>query len=190
MIGSTNALEGWRVVGRDGELGTLKDFYFDDQRWAIRYLIVHTGGWFRGRDVLLSPVFSGTANNWDGAFHIEVSRAQVERAPDIDMRKPVSRQLEAQYGRYYDYPPYWAYGVGGALWGWGPSPTTRIEPSVHQEMVEREMREREAASTAVRTRTCAAPGKSWATTSKRGMARSAISKICCSTRRAGRFVTS
>jgi hypothetical protein len=144
MIGSTNALEGWRVVGRDGELGTLKDFYFDDQRWAIRYLIVHTGGWLRGRDVLLSPVFTGTANNWDGAFHIEVSRSQVERAPDIDTRKPVSRQLEAQYGRYYDYPPYWAYGIGGALWGWGPAPTTRIEPSVHEEMVEREMRERES----------------------------------------------
>lgn len=143
MIDSTNALEGWRVVGRDGDLGTLRDLYFDDERWAIRYLIVHTGGWLRGRDVLLSPVFSGPVNDWDGAFHIEISRDQVERAPDIDTRKPVSRQLEAQYGTYYDYPPYWAYGLGSALWGWGPLPTSRIEPSVHEEMVEREMRARE-----------------------------------------------
>ncbi len=44
-------------------------------------------------------------------------------------------------------------------------------------MVEREKRAKaRPASTAVRTRTCAAPGKSWATTLKRGMARSARSK--------------
>jgi uncharacterized protein YrrD len=144
MIGSTNALRGWRVVGRDGELGTLQDFYFDDERWAIRYVIVRTGGWLRGRDVLLSPVFSGPINDWDGAFHMEITRSQIERAPDIDTRKPVSRQLEAQYGAHYDYPPYWAYGVGGALWGWGPLPTSRIESSVREDMVAREMREREA----------------------------------------------
>lgn len=143
MIGSVNALEGWRIVGRDGELGTIRDFYFDDDRWAIRYIVVHTGGWLHGHDVLVSPVFAGDVNDWDGAFHVELTRSQVEHAPSIDTRKPVSRQLEAQYGSYYDYPPYWAYGLGGALWGWGPLPTSKIEPHVHEDMVERELRERE-----------------------------------------------
>lgn len=144
MIGSINALEGWRVVGRDGDLGTLRDLYFDDERWAIRYLIVRTGTWLFGRDALVSPVFARNIDNRDGAFHVDLTRAQIERAPDIDTRQPVSRQLEARYASYYDYPPYWAYGLGGgALWGWGPLPTSTIEPRIREEMIAREMQERE-----------------------------------------------
>ncbi len=101
MIGSTNALEGWRVVGRDGELSTLKAFYFDDQRWAIRLSHVHTGGWFRGRDVLLST--RSSAGRLTTGTAPSTSRSRAPRSSAhlliLDMLKPVSRQLEAQYGR-------------------------------------------------------------------------------------------
>ena len=40
----------------------------------------------------------------------------MERSPDIDTRKPVSRQHEAQYFGYYGYPYYWG---GAGLWGIG-----------------------------------------------------------------------
>jgi len=39
----------------DSEIGKVNEFYFDDQSWTIRYLIVETGNWFNGRKVLISP---------------------------------------------------------------------------------------------------------------------------------------
>jgi hypothetical protein len=37
----------------------VKDFYFDDKTWAIRYLVADTGNWLTGRQVLLSPYSFG-----------------------------------------------------------------------------------------------------------------------------------
>jgi hypothetical protein len=38
------------------------DFYFDDQFWAVRFLVVRTGQWLAGRKVLLSPMAIGHAS--------------------------------------------------------------------------------------------------------------------------------
>jgi PRC-barrel domain protein len=40
---------------RDGEIGKLEELYFDDQSRIVRYLVVDTGGWLSGREVLISP---------------------------------------------------------------------------------------------------------------------------------------
>jgi hypothetical protein len=143
MIHSVNALEGCRVVGGDEEVGTLRDVYFDDEHWTIRYLIVRTGNWLSGRDVLVSPVFAREVNGPDGALHVDLTREQIERAPEIDTAKPVSRQMEASHGAYYNYPPYWTFGYAAPLWGWGPLPTSKVEPGVREDMIARELRERE-----------------------------------------------
>jgi uncharacterized protein YrrD len=45
------------IRATDGELGTVDDIYFDDETWAIRYLIVDTGGWLGGRRVLILANF-------------------------------------------------------------------------------------------------------------------------------------
>jgi hypothetical protein len=50
---------------------------------------------------------------------VSLTRAQVEHSPDFDTRKPVSRQQEAEYFRYYGYPYYWG---GAGLWGMGAYP--------------------------------------------------------------------
>jgi hypothetical protein len=55
MLESTHLLTGFSLETEDGEIGSVKDFYFDDQYWNIRYLVVETGNWFFGRKVLISP---------------------------------------------------------------------------------------------------------------------------------------
>jgi len=56
MLTNTMHLKGFVIRATDGELGTVDDFYFDDETWAIRYLTVDTGGWLGGRRVLISPI--------------------------------------------------------------------------------------------------------------------------------------
>jgi PRC-barrel domain len=55
MLRSLKQLYGDKLGATDGEIGHIKDFYFDDQNWAIRYLVVDTGTWLPGRKVLISP---------------------------------------------------------------------------------------------------------------------------------------
>ena len=40
----------------DGQMGSVQELYFDDQNWTVRYLIVKTGGWLSGRNVLIPPI--------------------------------------------------------------------------------------------------------------------------------------
>ena len=114
MLTNTKHLKGFTIRATDGEIGTVSDFYFDDQTWAIRYLVVETGGWLGGRIVLISPI-SVFNTNWEGKqFDVVLTKKQVEDSPDIDTHKPVSRQHEAAYFGYYGYPLYWE---GPNLWG-------------------------------------------------------------------------
>jgi sporulation protein YlmC with PRC-barrel domain len=54
MLRRLRDLEHWTVLSSDGhDLGTIQDFYFDDERWTIRYVVVKTGRWLTGRTVLL-----------------------------------------------------------------------------------------------------------------------------------------
>ena len=119
MLITASRLRDFRIQARDGELGTVGGLYFDDETWAVRYLLANTGGWLNGRGVLLSP-FSVVHTDPE-TEHIEVSltKEQVERSPDIDTQRPVSRQHEAEFLGYYGYPYYWD---GPSLWGAGYYP--------------------------------------------------------------------
>ncbi|HVL34769.1 MAG TPA: PRC-barrel domain-containing protein [Burkholderiales bacterium] len=105
-------LKGDAIVARDGELGSVRDVYFDDQRWAVRYLVVDTGKWLPGRKVLISPASVTGAD--ERSLRVALSREQVQNAPDPGEDPPVSRLMEEAHAKHYGYPPYW---TGPYLWG-------------------------------------------------------------------------
>jgi hypothetical protein len=114
MLRNTSQLKGLVIRATDGEVGTVDQFYFDDDSWAVRYLTVDTGGWLGGRRVLISPM-SVINTNWQARrVDVALTKTQVENSPDIDTQMPVSRQHEAAYLQYYGYPYYWG---GPYLWG-------------------------------------------------------------------------
>ena len=114
MLTKTTNLKDFVIRATDGELGTIDEFYFDDETWAIRYLTVQTGGWLDQRRVLISPMSIIRADWQHRRLDVNLTQKQVENSPDIDTHKPVSRQHEAEYLGYYGYPYYWD---GPNLWG-------------------------------------------------------------------------
>jgi uncharacterized protein YrrD len=136
MLRTVKNLDGCRILATDGAIGSVKDVYFDDEQWVVRYLVVDTGGWLSGRNVLVSP-YAVKFIAWDTrAIAVDLTRDQVQRSPDIDTNKPVSRQREAEYHRYYGYPQYWPY---SAYWAWGaipllvpPDPQIRAEAEANR----------------------------------------------------------
>ena len=125
---NTKELYGRRLTATDGEIGHVKDFYFDDKTWVIRYLVADTGGWLSGRQVLLSPHAFGRVQPDEKAIAINLTRKQIEHSPSIELHQPVSRQYEIDYYRYYGWPAYWS---GGSIWGFGGYPMV-IPPSKDQ----------------------------------------------------------
>ena len=62
MLRNLKDLQGYALRATDGDVGTVKDFYFDDDRWVVRYLVVETGSWLASRRVLISPFSIGVTN--------------------------------------------------------------------------------------------------------------------------------
>jgi hypothetical protein len=114
MLRNVNHTVGFAIRATDGEIGKVAEFYFDDVHWAIRYLVVNTGNWLAERLVLISPI-SISGIEWEAKrVDVRLTRSQVEKSPDIDTHKTVSRQHEAEYMLYYGYPTYWD---GPYMWG-------------------------------------------------------------------------
>jgi hypothetical protein len=110
MLRSMKDMEGYAIGATDGVIGQVRDFYFDDEAWVIRYLVVKAAE----RMVLISPISMGLPDWEEKILPVSLTQKQVANSPDIDTDKPVSRRQEMGYLGYYGYPNYWG---GGGLWG-------------------------------------------------------------------------
>lgn len=119
MLQDIKELYGDTLAATDGEIGHVRDFYFDDKKWVIRYLVADTGTWLTGRLVLISPRAFGRLDQAGRTLHINLARKQIEGCPSIESHMPVSRRYEVEYHRYYGWPEYWS---GGAMSGLGGFP--------------------------------------------------------------------
>jgi hypothetical protein len=125
MLKSLKQLYGGKLSAADGEIGHVKDFYFDDQNWVVRYVVVNTGSWLSGRQVLVSP-HAFVSLDWTGKLLLlSLTRKQIEACPSIESHKPVSRQYEEAYYKYYGWPYYWE---GSGLWGMSGFPILELPP--------------------------------------------------------------
>jgi uncharacterized protein YrrD len=125
MLHSIQQRYGEKLRATDGEIGHVRDFYFDDKTWTIRYLVADTGGWLSGRQVLISPHALGHLYRQGKVLLVNLTREQIEKSPSIDEHKPVSRQHEEEYHRYYGYP---YYAETWPLWGLAGYPVVAPPP--------------------------------------------------------------
>jgi uncharacterized protein YrrD len=117
MEHNINGLIGYSLEATDGEIGEVVDFYFDDETWTIRYLVVKTGGWLSGRKVLISPAALLNTGFGPGLIPVKLTQEQVRTSPDIDTDKPVSRQKEAMLNKHHFWDNYWGSGGYGGQMG-------------------------------------------------------------------------
>jgi hypothetical protein len=139
MLTNATHIEGLVIRATDGELGSVEKLYFDDETWAIRYLVVDTGSWLSGRQVLISPI-SVVNTDWQAKrLDVALTKKQVENSPNINTHLPISRQYETEYSGYYGYANYWG---GPYLWGPAFYPATlRLPGSAASEAMAHRIRE-------------------------------------------------
>ncbi len=125
MLRKAEALYKYTLGAVDGEIGKVKDFYFDDRTWTVRYLVADTGSWLEERLVLISPYALVSVDEEREIITTNLTRKQIENSPPADSDKPVSRQFEALYYEYYGWPAYW-YGP----YAWGANPPRAVRERI------------------------------------------------------------
>jgi hypothetical protein len=84
MLRSLKELERTTVSATDGDVGSVANFLFDDDRWAVRYLVVETGSSFDARRVLVSPI-SFRSVDWPArVVHLGLTCREIENSPGSD----------------------------------------------------------------------------------------------------------
>ena len=120
IVGS--ALKGYAVEASDGRIGTVKTFLFDDTTWKIRWLVIDTGHWLTGRQVLVHPSSIAAPDHERQHLPVNLTKAQIEASPDIQQDEPVTMQMQDHLYSYYGWDPYWGPDYyGGGLMGIGTS---------------------------------------------------------------------
>jgi sporulation protein YlmC with PRC-barrel domain len=108
-------LRGYTLGASDGEIGKVKEAYFEDDTWKVRYLVVETGRWLSGRTVLIPPAALIKGDWHNKSIAVNLTKEQIKNSPDIDTEKPVNRQQEIELYGHFGWPYYW----GRGLWAGG-----------------------------------------------------------------------
>jgi hypothetical protein len=114
---SSSAIDGFTVLDRDGEAGTVEDVYFDLIRWVLRYLLVRHEPLVR--DILISPLIIDTLRWSERRIWLRLFDEEIDAAPAIDTAQRITRRQEKSYDEYFFVPDYWQ---GENLWGQESTP--------------------------------------------------------------------
>jgi hypothetical protein len=104
---SVKEVTGYHIEADDGEIGHVEDFIADEEDWTIRYIVVDTRNWLPGKKVLIAPWMIRSVRRDESKVHLDMTRDQVQAAPEYDPSTPVNREYESRLYDYYGRPVYW-----------------------------------------------------------------------------------
>lgn len=111
MLRKLRNLEGWTIYGRDRQdIGTVDDFYLDDEHWTVRYLVANVGRWGAFQETLVPPKAIDQISSDDARIVVGLTRGEAEHLPSAETRRPIARRYEREYSSQFGYPTFWPSG--------------------------------------------------------------------------------
>jgi hypothetical protein len=119
MLFAVNGLQGCTVKASDGDVGSVRDFLFDEENWKIRWMVVGAGHWLPGRKVFIhpsaiapltlppKPKLPMISPEEPLELTVSLTKEQIEAGPHSDENEPVNKDMEALLYDYYGWDPYW-----------------------------------------------------------------------------------
>lgn len=99
---SAEAVTGYHIHARDGEIGHIEDFLVEDRDWSIKYLVVATHNWWPGKMVLIAPRSVHEVNWTDSLVNLNVDRQTVRDSPAYGASTTVDPAYEANFHSHYN----------------------------------------------------------------------------------------
>ena len=105
---SSVKVNGYDIQARDGSIGHVQNFVFDDESWAIRYLVVDTRNWWPGgRKVLVATRWIDQIDWASSTVTVSLSREQIKNSPEYHEASAIGRDYEKRLHAAYDRQGYW-----------------------------------------------------------------------------------
>jgi len=99
MLKSVKECLGYTLLATDGEIGEVSDFLLDDEL-KLRYLVIDTGRWLRGKTVMLSTAWISSVDPQKQTVVMNIDKKRIEEGPEYSNEHELDREYEAR-------PPYW-----------------------------------------------------------------------------------
>ena len=105
---SSAAVTGYDIEASDKSIGHVKDFVFDTDSWAVRYLVVDTHNWWPGgKKVLVATHWIDRIDWADKRVYVNLTREQVKASPEYVEAAPIERAYEQKLHDAYGRRGYW-----------------------------------------------------------------------------------
>ena len=108
MLQSTKDLHGYTIHATNGDLGTVRTLYFDDEGGCIHYLVVDTGGWFSGKHVLLPAEVLGQPDSENQRLAVALTQEEVRQSPEVPKHMSASAYDETGMSTHAGRNIYWS----------------------------------------------------------------------------------
>jgi len=82
MLQSIQQLCGNKLSASDGHIGHVKDFYFDDRNWAVRYVVVKTGHRFAGKAAQVPMSHVERISYKESTVFVNLTKEAVKKSPE------------------------------------------------------------------------------------------------------------
>jgi hypothetical protein len=82
---STRAINGYKIQTADGTIGHVCGFMVNNKSWAVRELVVETGHWFSGKEILISTDKVERIGYEDSKVFVTLSKAEIQRSCDGEL---------------------------------------------------------------------------------------------------------
>lgn len=105
---SSDDVQNYAIEGKDGDIGHVEAFLFDDESWAIRYLIVDTRNWWPGgRKTVVAIQWISDISWTESAVRVDLTREQIKSSPEYDENAQLDRDYETRLHDHYGFRGYW-----------------------------------------------------------------------------------
>ncbi len=88
MLRILTSFYGYNIKARDGEIGTVHEFLFDDDHWKIKHLVVKIGDWLTSRKVSIPIEVIGRPELVTTSLDINLTKQEIGNSPAVDVEQP------------------------------------------------------------------------------------------------------
>lgn len=106
MKRTLKSLFGLAVLGKDGDAGSVLDFFMDDRDWTVRCMVAGITGMLAGehRVVISSEAFRFPGDAAGRAFPVALTSEQIRKSPELDFAEPITSGQQEALAAYYREP--------------------------------------------------------------------------------------
>ena len=79
---STQAPNGYHIQTGEAAIGHVTDFMMDDKSWTICHLVVETGHWYSGKEIVISPKDIDRISYDESKVFVKVTKEAILKAPE------------------------------------------------------------------------------------------------------------